>query len=108
VPQALDIDPGGMREQRPSNHQLESRLSFFCFITMPWRSSMMWILRYRRGDDDSRKRAPGHPAYKLVNGQVSSWRSAGELRELVNAVAKDKNAAYTALLTLRAGKLRTA
>lgn len=38
---------------------------------------------YKRDSKGGRKRAPKHPAYKLVNGHVSSWRSAGELRELM-------------------------
>ncbi|MEZ2406922.1 phage portal protein [Bosea sp. RCC_152_1] len=38
---------------------------------------------YKRDARGGRERAPGHPLYKLVNGQVSSWRSAGELRELM-------------------------
>lgn len=53
---------------------------------------------YRRGGDDYRKRAPEHPAYKLVNGQVSSWRSAGELRELVTRDALLHGAGFAVIL----------
>ena len=38
---------------------------------------------YKRDSKGGRKRYPKHPVFKLVNGQVSSWRSSGELRELI-------------------------
>lgn len=36
---------------------------------------------YKRGDDDSRKRATDHPAYKLLRAEANPWTPASKFRE---------------------------